>query len=318
MDVASLGEGSAPAMLLLISATHGVEGFCGSGCQVALLHDPEFLAAAEASGVDVMFLHALNPYGFSHLRRTNEDNVDLNRNFRDFTTPPAANAAYAAVHDFIVPDEWPPTPGNRAAIAAYVAKHGDRALQQAITGGQCEFPDGLFYGGVRPAWSNRVLRSVMRERGAGRQRMGWIDFHTGLGPRGHGEMIFSGEDVPADLARARAWWGERVTSFHDGSSTSATLTGVNYNVVYDECPGVAYAGMALEYGTLPLTDMIDALRADQWLSNHPDAAGDLRMSIKKQIRDAFYCDADDWKVTVYEQARSAALAALAHLRAARS
>jgi len=39
----------------------------------------------------------------------------------------------------------------------------ERALQQAITGGQCEFPDGLFYGGVRPAWSNRVLRSVETE-----------------------------------------------------------------------------------------------------------------------------------------------------------
>ena len=302
-------------MLLLISATHGVEGFCGSGCQVALLHDAEFLATAKASGVNVVFLHALNPYGFSHLRRTNEDNVDMNRNFRDFATPPAANVAYAGVHAFIVPAEWPPSPENQATIAAYAAKHGERALQQAITGGQCEFPDGLFYGGVRPAWGNRALRSIMRKSGAGRQRMGWIDFHTGLGPRGHGEMIYSGRNVPADLARTRAWWGEEVTSFHDGSSASATLTGVNYNVVYDECTGVTYAGMALEYGTLPLTDMIDALRADQWLSNHPDASAAQRAAIKKQIRDAFYCDADDWKAMVYAQARVATLNALHHLTA---
>ncbi len=27
------------SLLLLTSGTHGVEGFCGSGCQVALLHD---------------------------------------------------------------------------------------------------------------------------------------------------------------------------------------------------------------------------------------------------------------------------------------
>ncbi len=302
-------------MLLLLSATHGVEGFCGSGCQVALLNDDGFLAAAKAVDVDVVFLHALNPYGFSHLRRTNEDNVDLNRNFRDFAMPPAANAAYASVHDFVVPQEWPPSPENLSALATYVAAHGERALQQAITGGQCEFPDGLFYGGVRPAWSNRILRSVMREFGARRQSIGWIDFHTGLGPRGHGEMIFSGKDVPADLARTRAWWGDNVTSFHDGTSASATLTGVNYNAVYDECPGVTYAGMALEFGTLPLEAMIGALRADQWLSSHPEASAAQRASIKKQIRDAFYCDDDDWKETVFAQARTATLNALTHLGA---
>jgi Protein of unknown function (DUF2817) len=315
IDVAALGEPSAPAMLLLLSGTHGVEGFCGSGCQVALLHDADFVATVRASNVQVVFLHALNPYGFSHLRRTNEDNVDLNRNFRDFTTPPVANSAYASVHDLMVPDEWPPTSQVQAKVAAFVAAHGERALQQAITGGQCEFPDGLFYGGVRPAWSNGVLRAVMREFGASRQRVGWIDFHTGLGPRGHGEMIFAGKNVAADLARTREWWGNEVTSFHDGSSASATLTGVNYNAVYDECPGVTYAGMALEYGTLPLSAMIQALCADQWLSNHADAGAALRTAIKAQIRDAFYCDDDEWKTKVYAQALAATRKALAHMGA---
>ena len=315
IDVAVLGDPSAPAMLMLLSGTHGVEGFCGSGCQVALLHDADFMNAARAANVQCVFLHALNPYGFSHLRRTNEDNVDMNRNFRDFRAPPAANAAYAAVHDFIVPAMWPPDAQAQSKMAAYVAKHGERALQQAITGGQCEFPDGLFYGGVRPAWSNGVLREVMREFGARRERLGWIDFHTGLGPRGHGEKIFSGRNVAADLARARAWWGEDVTSFHDGSSTSATLTGVNYNAVYDECPGVAYAGIALEYGTVPLPLTIQALCADQWLTNHPEATAATHAAIKRQIRDAFYCDADDWKSTVFAQARAASLNALNHLGA---
>jgi hypothetical protein len=313
VDVAMLGDPSSAGMLLLTSGTHGVEGFCGSGCQVALLHDAEFVAAARAAGVAVAFLHAVNPYGFSHLHRTNEDNVDMNRNFRDFATPPAPNRAYAGVHDFIVPAAWPPAPANEARIAAYVAQHGARALQQAITGGQCEFPDGLFYGGTRPAWSNTVFRAILRKYGAHRAGIGWIDFHTGLGPRGHGEMIYAGRDVPADLARARSWWGADVTSFLDGSSSSATLSGVNYNAVYDECPGVQYAGIALEFGTLPMRDMIEALRADQWLMNHPDAAGGLRANIKRQVRDAFYCDADDWKSTVYAQSLAASLAAVSRL-----
>ena len=219
------------------------------------------------------------------------------------------------MHGFIVPGTWPPSAGNEAKIAAYVAQHGERALQQAITGGQCEYPDGLFYGGTRPAWSNGVLRSIMREHGAGRRQIGWIDFHTGLGPRGKAEKIYSGRDVPADLALTRAWWGENVTSFFDGSSSSATLSGVNYNVVYDECPGVPYAGVALEYGTVPLNEMLQSLRADQWLASHPDASVELHAAIKRQVRDAFYCDADDWKEMVYAQARAASLIAVSQLGA---
>jgi hypothetical protein len=315
VDVAVVGEAGAPAMLLLTSATHGVEGFCGSGCQVGLLNDGEFVAAVQAARVRVVLLHALNPYGFSHLRRTNEDNVDLNRNFRDFASPPAPCAPYAEIHDLLVPAMWPPTPDNEARIGAYAARHGEKALQAAISGGQCEFPDGLFYGGVRAAWSNDLLRAVLREHGARSRQIGWIDFHTGLGPRGHGEKIFAGRNIAADLARAKAIWGDGVTTFHDGSSTSAPLTGVNYNAVYEECPHAAYAGIALEYGTLPLAETFGALRADQWLANHPDVCPEVGARIKRTVRDAFYADTDEWKVQVYRQAREAALAAVRHLAA---
>ena len=316
IDVAALGPSDARRVLVLTSGTHGAEGFCGSGCQVGFLHDDAFLASATASRARVVFVHALNPYGFSHLRRTNEDNVDLNRNFRGFATRPAPNRAYADVHGFIVPATWPPSADNEARLAAYMHAHGERALQQAVSSGQCEFPDGLFYGGVRPAWSNGVLRAVLRGHAGKAATLGWIDFHTGLGPRGHGEKILAARADPADLARARAWWGADVTSFHDGSSTSAALTGVNYNAAYDECPQAAYAGIALEYGTQSFAEVLGALRADQWLENHPDAPAMQRAAVKRALRDAFYIDADDWKATVYAQALAAAQAAFAGLGAA--
>ena len=315
IDVAVMGDARAPATLLTTSATHGVEGFCGSGCQVGLLGDDDFVRTVRDANVAVVFLHALNPFGFSHLRRTNEDNVDMNRNFRDFAEPPAPHHAYADVHNFIVPAAWPPGADNEAKIGAYKAQHGQAALQSAITGGQCEFPDGLFYGGARPAWSNGVLRSVLREHGATRKALGWIDFHTGLGPRGHGEKIYSGRDSAADIARAKAWWSDDVTSFHDGSSTSAPLTGVTYNAAYEECPDAEYTGMALEFGTLPFAEVLQALRADQWLANNPDAPETMRAAIKRQIRDAFYCDDDDWKAMVYMQARDTSAKAVAQLAA---
>ena len=315
IDVALLGRPDARDVLLLTSGTHGAEGFCGSGCQIGFLADDDLLRAAERRSVRVVFLHALNPYGFSHVRRTNEDNIDLNRNFRDFTHAPEANTAYAQVHGFMVPDTWPPTPANEGRLQAYVKEHGQFALQQATTSGQCEFRDGLFYGGVRPAFSNLVLRDVLRRHAGTARRLGWIDFHTGLGPSGHGEKIYNGRDVAADIARSKAWWGADVTSFHDGSSTSASLTGVNHEAAYDECPQAAYAAIALEYGTLPVMDVLQALRADQWLENHPDAPAEQRASIKAMVRAAFHDDSPEWQRKVYAQAVVAFEAALAGLSA---
>ena len=112
------------------------------------------------------------------------------------------------------------------------------------------------------------------------------------------------------IARAKAWFGIDVTSYHDGSSTSAVLSGVNFEAPLAECPNVECTGIALEYGTVPLLETFQALRADQWLRNHPDADAKTRVAIKRQCRDAFYCDADDWKAMVYGQARAAVLQAL--------
>ena len=74
MDVVRLGPSDAPGLLVITSACHGVEGFCGSGVQVSLLGDAPFIAAVERSGCSVLMIHALNPYGFSWWRRTTQEN----------------------------------------------------------------------------------------------------------------------------------------------------------------------------------------------------------------------------------------------------
>jgi len=312
-DVALLGASDARNALVLTSATHGVEGYCGSGVQIALLADERVSRAAAAAGVALVFVHAVNPHGFSYGRRVNEDNVDLNRNFRDFSVPAPVNAGYAAVHDLLLPKIWPPPSEHEARNAAYIATHGARAYQAAVTGGQYAFPDGLFYGGARPTWSNRTMRAVLRRHAAGRAGFGWIDIHTGLGPRGHGEKIFAGRNNAPDLARTRAWWGAEVTSIYDASSSSAELTGLMFHSAYEECPGVEYAGIALEYGTVPLLETLQALRADHWLHLHPEAAPSLKVAIRKQMHDAFFVGADDWKLAVVRQAWDATSRALARL-----
>ena len=140
----------------------------------------------------MLLLHAVNPYGFSHIRRVTEDNVDLNRNFQDFSKPLPENRGYAAIHDLLVPPDWD-GPGRARAEAALDAwrdaNGGLKAYQAAVAGGQYAFPDGLFFGGRRPTWSNATFRRILGTHGRAAKRVAVIDVHTGLGPTGYGEPI---------------------------------------------------------------------------------------------------------------------------------
>lgn len=309
LDVARDGPPDAERLLIVSSGCHGVEGFCGSGVQVFALHDLEWRDKARAHGVAVLYLHALNPYGFSHLRRVTHENVDLNRNFPDFSQPLPVNEAYREIAHLLIPDTWPPDGANQAAVDRFIATRGEAAWQAAISRGQHEFPQGLYFGGTAPTWSHRVLRQVLREHARRAARIAWIDLHTGLGLSGHGERIHAGGDDAAALARARRWWGgggaTPVTSLHDGSSSSAFLTGLMWRAVDDECPQAETTGIALEYGTLPVRDVLQALRAEQWLQLHPGAEPALAEAIRAQMLAAFYTDTDAWRGQIIAQARQA-------------
>lgn len=314
VDVARLGAADADRLLIVTSGCHGLEGFCGSGIQVALLGDAALRQQAADAGVALLFVHALNPWGFSWWRRTTQENVDLNRNFVDFHEPLPVNAGYVELARALVPATWPPPAAAEAQIADFIARHGMMAFQTAVSSGQHDDPQGLFFAGRAPSWSHVTWRHVLQDHARRCSKLAWIDLHTGLGPSGHGERIFSARDDAAALARAKAWWGE-VTSIYDGSSTSAKLRGMAFEAIYGECPQAEYTGIALEYGTLPLTEVMTALRADQWLENHPEAPPEVRTTIKRATRDAFYTDTPEWKHQVVAQARDAARQAVTGLAA---
>ena len=315
MDVVRDGPNDARALLIITSGCHGVEGYCGSAVQTCLLSDVAWRQAARDAGVAVLYVHALNPHGFSWERRVTQENVDLNRNFVDFSQPLPRNAAYDELAAVIVPSTWPPSDAVNAATRQFIIERGMPAMQQAVSGGQYDHPNGLFYGGRNPTWSHVAVRHVLQEHATRCERLGWIDVHSGLGPSGVGERIFSCEDDPVALQRARAWWGEKVTSIYNGSSSSATLEGLMWRTAYQECPQAEYTGITLEYGTLPLMDVIDALRGDQWLENHPEASAEQRLQIRQRMREVFYVDTAEWKQQVIEQGLDAACGAVRGLAA---
>lgn len=300
----------ARSLLVITSGTHGVEGFAGSACQIGLLRDENLLAAARARHVALLIVHAVNPYGFSHLRRVNEDNVDINRNCVNFTQPLPANADYRDVHALLLPQVWPPTEQNRRDIAEYCAAHGAERLRKALITGQYEVPDGLFYGGAKPTWSHRTLREIFRKHLKAFQHVAMIDVHTGLGAHGHGEKIFVGQSAQ-ELARAKVLWGSDVMAPASVGSAAIPVSGPIVALAHEEAPaGTQVTTMALEFGTLASDDVRHSLRGDHWLHNHPEASAAQAHAIKRRLRDAFYCDNDGWKGRVYGQFKAAALQAI--------
>ncbi len=312
LDVACAGDRAAKRALLLISGTHGVEGYFGSGVQTGLLRDG--LAQTLPKGVKLVVLHALNPFGFAWDRRVNEDNADINRNFVDYTNLPE-NPAYDALAPFISPkDISEDTLRNaNAKLRDYAGKHGPFALQTAISAGQYKHADGVYFGGQQESWSSAALKDVITEHLRGVRKMVVIDYHTGLGESGAAEMI--SEDVPGSAAYARqhAIWGDRLKSNEAGESVSAPLTGTIDKAMASWMNKCELTFAALEVGTAPMREVFNALRKDNWLHLQKSPDRSIWAGIKAEIREAFYPDSEDWKAKVWTHARQTADPALASL-----
>ena len=309
-DVARLGPKDARQVLVTVSATHGAEGFCGAGVQTGT-----FMGAAARElprGAALLAIHAINPYGFAWTRRVTEDNVDLNRNFVAHGGPLPRNDGYVELADAICPADWSEAAqaAARARLAEYGERHGAAALQQAITGGQYTHADGVFYGGSAATWSRRTVMRIAAEHLAHARGIGVIDYHTGLGPYGHGEKIVIHRHGSAALARARDWYGDNITSTSLGTSRSSDVVGDLLTGIEQALPEAEVTGMALEYGVKPLSETIDAVRADNWLHHHGAVDSARGRDIKAQVRGVFYGDADDWKDMIFEQAIDAQRRAL--------
>ncbi len=303
-DAALFGPADATKLLILVSGTHGVEGFAGSGAQIAMMESLRFSALPARTAV--LVVHAINPYGFAWLRRVNEDNVDLNRNSIDFTNLPSTSEDFAMLAPHLVPQVWAELAPAELAIKAYIETHGFRRYQEVVTGGQYTHPRGLFYGGAEAAWSTRIFRDLVTRYGDGKERIALIDFHTGLGPLGYGEPIYTGSD-DAEAERARDWYGPDVTAIYAGNSSAGIVQGPMINAVSSFFEGSAktpeITTLALEFGTLPEELVLDLLRAEAWMHAHGDINFDTPVgrAIKRRFRDAFYVDTDAWKRCIVDR-----------------
>ena len=302
LDTARFGPADAANMLVLIAGTHGVEGHCGSGAEIAWLRTGGAGRLPKDTGA--LVIHALNPYGFAWSRRVTEDNVDLNRNFVDHDKAYPVNDGYLAIADAVLPHDWndASTAKSEAVFAAYAQKHGAFGLQSAISAGQYTHPDGIFFGGTTPTWSNRTIRAIARKELAQARRVGIIDFHTGLGPFGHGELICAVSPQAKSFARSKVWYGDEMTSPESGTSTSAVVVGCMTDAFPQELPDAEVTSIALEYGTYSVPEVLGAVRADNWLHQRGDLNSAQGRALKADMKERFFPAGDKWREMVWARA----------------
>jgi hypothetical protein len=312
-DAAWLGPDDAAKVVVTLSSTHGVEGYCGSGFQV------DWLASIGTSGLPpgtaALFVHAINPYGFAWTRRVTEEGNDLNRNYVDHSKPYPVNEGYLEIADLLVPADFSKE-GLAAAdskLAAYRKKVGDVAYYRALSGGQYSHSDGMFFGGGGPSWSNRTLHAIADTFLRTRRDVAVIDFHTGLGPYGYGEPITHYDIDSSGSRRVRAFWGESVTESKRGQTASQARDGLGHyglNRVLQE-PVTRLTMCTLEFGTFDRESGQKAFRADHWLHKYGDPRGKEAEAIRAAMRRQFYPETEDWKEAVLFRGRQVVRQAIA-------
>lgn len=304
-DVAWFGDRRAPTVGILVSATHGVEGYCGSAAQLDWLAERgyERLKSDEA----MLLIHALNPYGFAWDRRVTQEGCDLNRNFVDFTAPLPHNSAYDLLADCLVPCELdgPLLVAAEATIEEFRRTHGEIALRKARTSGQYRHPTGIFFGGFAPTAARQTIERIVSDYCLkSRLRVLIIDYHTGLGPYGYGELQCEQASGISGYEHARDIFGPSVTSPDLGTSSAVVLNGTQDDY-WQRLLGDRHVYVCLEFGTYPPEAVRSALRADHWLYAHrqADIEKDLGYEIQRNLRQHFYPESTDWKEMVLYRSR---------------
>ena len=312
-DIVRIGAADARRALLIISGTHGVEGFAGSAIQIACLQHIE--AVGLPPDTALILIHALNPFGFAWYRRVDAENIDVNRNLIEHVENGANNLEYEALHEVLCPEDWNEATRQRGveALIAYQAKHGRTAPQNVLARGQQDHPDGLFFCGRAPSWSSQLLRAEFAALPPSIERLTLLDIHTGLGPYGSCQLICGVDESSARAAKVRRWLGDG-SMFFGPSSGFERLPGSIDSTSEQIFPSLELTPITVEFGTLSPLEVLQALRADNWLHRQTPRP-DLDDPIKLGMRRAFCPDDADWRELVLLRGRQVIVRALEGLRA---
>jgi len=283
------------------SGVHGVEGFFGSAIQLALL-DRIGQSNAEPH-IRHVLIHGVNPFGFSRLRRFNEDNVDLNRNFLAASDDyQGAPDGYSRLDGFLNPQS-PPSRFELFKVKAIwnIWRHGLQALKQSVAGGQYRFPSGLFFGGHGPCESTRIIRENCDAWMGSAQKVVHIDFHSGLGAFGRYKLLLAEDADSANISwHTEAFGKECVEPFATADGTAYKVSGLWGEWMQQHFGACEYRFVAAEFGTYELIRVLGAIRAENRAHHYGDEDSAIYVAAKAELLECFCPHDESWRKRVVD------------------
>ena len=303
VDVAIVGNANPQWTVVVSSGLHGVEGFLGSAIQFAWLRGMVSNGFPSQDG-RVVLIHAINPYGMDFLRRTNEENVDLNRNFLPANKPYAGSpAGYAQLDGFLNPSS-PPSRFEPYRFKALwnIWRLGLPALKKAIVGGQYGYPKGLFFGGRRPAASTRIIQERFDEWTGAATNVVHVDFHSGLGKYGEYKLLLvESPDSPNSPWYRDNFGADRVEPAGNPQGTAYEASGIMGEWIATTFSQRVYRFFAAEFGTFSEIRVLGALRAENRAHFYSTPGTTVYQRAKKELLECFCPRSDAWREHVLEQ-----------------
>ena len=301
IDIAWFGAKQPREVLLHSSGLHGVEAFAGSAIQLQLLDQGLPVIPEDCA---LVLVHVINPYGMAWLRRFNENNVDLNRNFaereEDYKGSPPM---YPELDPFLNP-KTPPS-GDFFYLKAgwLLVRHGMSKLKGDVTYGQYEYPKGLFFGGRRLEEGPALLEEFVAKRLARVKRLVVIDVHTGLGPFGVDSLLVEAPPESTTIYdEIRGAFGERVAPLDLEQSVAYPLRNPYYSAFPRVLPGARTYFVTQEFGTYNSVRALKALREENRWYHY--GGGGIDHPTKRDLKEAFAPNDDLWRTTVLQRGKT--------------
>ena len=299
IDIAWFGSEKPRRVFIHSSGLHGVEAFAGSAIQLQWLKESRPPIPADAA---IALVHVLNPSGMAWLRRFNENNVDLNRNFRAAGEyVPAPLPYWGSVNALLNPPAPPSQDWFYLRAAWLVLLHGMPSLRQAVAGGQCLNPKGPFFGGSTLEEGPAMFQGLMKERLADAERIVAIDVHTGLGRFGEDRLLVDAAMERTDVNRAmRGVFGEPMEALNK-YGIAYSVSGAQHDMYFRLFPHAKVYFASQEFGTYNPLRVLAALRAEnRW---HHYGGGSVNHPTKKALLEVFNPKSEKWRRPVLKRGR---------------
>lgn len=310
LEVGWIGPRDAPNVLMSLSGTHGLEAFAGSAAQLGFAR--ELAGKPLPAGTALFFVHGYNGFGWEHASRSNENNVDLNRNMVDFAAPLPQNPLYdQAVHDLFAPTSLSADPAAQMneGLSRLGERFGHDAVIDAINRGQFTRADGVYHGGSRREWSSMTLIALIREYLKAAKRVAFLDWHTGMGGFGETFFICFHDPKHPKFADAARFWGREQLLDESGYADAPrpSYQGLVINEVERaiEAQGAQMIGSVVEFGTYEPDRVEAGIMIDRALRHAGHTLPAARASALRQyMQDTFNPDSLRWREAVAERSRS--------------